>query len=93
MLSGQKNGLLLSPVLDEKNSSQSALSSVTATTSGYLYPVIDTGQTICNNEVRQITAPQSEEVFYDPDALYSGYHPEFTLRLVRIHSPILVTAP
>jgi len=43
------------------------------------YPVVDTGQVLCFNNIRAISCPQQGEAFSGQDAQYSGNQPSYTL--------------
>ena len=43
------------------------------------YPIIDTGQKICYNNIKEITSPGEGDPFYGQDARYSGIQPAYTV--------------
>jgi hypothetical protein len=43
------------------------------------YPVVDTGQTECFNNIRAIPCPQQGQAFFGQDAQYLGNQPAYTL--------------
>ena len=45
----------------------------------YTYPIVDTKQTKCYNNVYEITPPTAGQSFYGQDAQYQGNQPSYTL--------------
>lgn len=43
------------------------------------YPIVDTGQVTCYNNMHEIACPAVGEAFYGQDAQYSGNQPSYTL--------------
>jgi len=59
------------------SATESTVTKTSSTTGKVTYPIVDTGQTKCFNNIDEITCPAEGEAFYGQDAQHSGNQPAY----------------